>query len=527
MKPVVFFFLLFLAFSAAGQQPGTLKSFKKIDLRPGSTLADSPYLWQQLGIGNCLVRDVDGDGNPELMVASMVDGFPYNGIIHQLRLDANGQPKRGFRYWDMRNYPSSPYFRPSQFYNFGAGSICNMGDINNDGVDDIAVGNPQGAGGNRGEVYIYYLNAAGGFDSVAQIQEYGYGLSTTLQDGGYFGTSPTSIGDLDGDGVPELAVGQPGFDTSRGRVWILFLRKDGRVKSWKTIGSGTANFMTLPKNTVFAHALTCIGDLDGDGVPDLMAGGSSGSTQRGAVWTLFLNRDGTVKGYKYYQPGSAEFPDTVQVNTYFAFNLSRVGDLDGDSVVDVAIGHIGYNDGGLQGAGRLWIWLMNRDGSIKGTQVIDKGHTPQLSAIRKGDNFGFAPFPLGDYNKDGIPDIGVGAIGDMTADTNGRGYGYGAIYLINLNGVPIKTRVGDIIINATKDFYAYPNPAADRLHIRSRTVSVNMQSVSLTDAMGRAIQTLEVNGQDVNINTSGLASGNYFIQVRTAHTQEVIQFQKN
>lgn len=49
--------------------------------------------------------------------------------------------------------------------------------------------------------------------------------------------SLANVADLDGDGVPDLAVGAPGFDGGTGAVWILFLRSNGTVKSHALISN--------------------------------------------------------------------------------------------------------------------------------------------------------------------------------------------------------------------------------------------------------------------------------------------------
>src|SRR4051794_6760076 len=94
-----FFSLIACLFFIAGsyaQAPGTVKSYSKIVVEAGSPLADSPALWKWLGAGACMVRDVDGDGNPELMTVSLNANSRY--VLHQIRLNSSGHAKPGFRY---------------------------------------------------------------------------------------------------------------------------------------------------------------------------------------------------------------------------------------------------------------------------------------------------------------------------------------------------------------------------------------------------------------------------------------------
>src|SRR6185503_18321104 len=109
---------------------------------------------------------------------------------------------------------------------FGS-AVAALGDIDRDGVTDLAVGaqgdDTGGApGANRGAVYILLMNADGSVKSSSKVDS----LTPTgpvLANGDSFGSSIASPGDLDGDGVSDLAVGASGSATNRGAVHVLFL----------------------------------------------------------------------------------------------------------------------------------------------------------------------------------------------------------------------------------------------------------------------------------------------------------------
>ena len=97
-----------------------------------------------------------------------------------------------------------------------------------------------------------------------------------LEDGDAFGRGIAALGDLDGDGVADLAVGVHADDDggpSRGAVWVLFLDADGTVKSHQKISDTEGNFTgTLDDGDLFGNSIASLGDLDGDGVGDLAVG---------------------------------------------------------------------------------------------------------------------------------------------------------------------------------------------------------------------------------------------------------------
>ena len=127
------------------------------------------------------------------------------------------------------------------------------------------------------------------------------GFGVTLTDSEFFGSGMATVGDLDNDGVEDLAVGAPFDDTggtNRGAVYVLFMNSNGTVKSSQKIADNTGGFgVSLTDSDRFGNSVAAVGDLDNDGVEDLAAGADlddTGGTNRGAVYVLFMNSNGTV-----------------------------------------------------------------------------------------------------------------------------------------------------------------------------------------------------------------------------------------
>ena len=123
-----------------------------------------------------------------------------------------------------------------------------------------AAANPTGAAAD-GEVEDYAVTIAGLSSGAADSAKNrkiasGIGPGPFLADGNHFGISSASLGDLDGDGVNDLAVGG-----DENALHVLFMNDDGTVKSSQQI--------TNNLSAGFGQALAGLGDLDGDGVVDL------------------------------------------------------------------------------------------------------------------------------------------------------------------------------------------------------------------------------------------------------------------
>ena len=222
--------------------------------------------------------------------------------------------------------------------------MASLGDLDGDGVTDLAVGAiSDDTGGNyRGAVHVLFMNANGTVKSAQKIAS-GMGGGPTLADSDMFGVSMASLGDLDGDGVTDLAVGAFRDDTGgsgRGAVHVLFMNANGTVKGIQKIASGTAGGPTLADGDYFGRSVASLGDLDGDGVADIAVGAyrdDTGGSGRGAMHVLFLNSDGTVKGSKKIANATGGGPNLLN-DDRFGSGAASIGDLDGNGVIELAVG---------------------------------------------------------------------------------------------------------------------------------------------------------------------------------------------
>ncbi|MFI4881614.1 MAG: FG-GAP-like repeat-containing protein [Phycisphaerales bacterium JB064] len=245
------------------------------------------------------------------------------------------------------------------------------------------------------------------------------------------------IGDVDGDGVNDLALGAPRAVAGTipgGSVWIVFMAADGRTKSTTRIGpEGVGGLSTrLSSDAFLGNGVDGLGDLDGDGIPEIIVGASGddeAGRDRGAVFVLFLNRDGTVREEVKFGMGMGGFDRNVSEDSRFGTSVATLGDIDGDGTLEVAVGHP-FEDvaPGQLDDGAAWIVSLNQAGMVEREMLVGAGQGGFTGAVLAGDNFGNSVGGGEDIDGDGVPDLVVGASRD-----DAGGIDAGAAYVVFLN----------------------------------------------------------------------------------------------
>ncbi len=366
------------------------------------------------GTSFAALGDVDGDGINDLAVgAPQPEGSYDKGGVHIQFLNADGTVKRSV--WIELEDDGEPFVNRSKF---GA-ALSAVGDLDGDGITELAVGDQNDAD-EAGAVYILFLNTDGTLKNLSKITG---NPPETQEPVPYrrFGVSLASPGDLDGDSVADLAVGQE--NTS---LQIIFLNKDGTEKSRRDLTAGTNGMPEYVRFSSFGESLTAMGDMDGDGVTDLAAGGGAYKNGQGMVCILMLNSDGSVKRTVELTPGSMGRM-RLERDEHFGTSLTNAGDLDGNGIQDLVVGSRSDLPGSLT-SGTLYVLLMNADGIVKQNARLAPSYLGN-SAFSAARGIGGSVAAIGDLNGDGVTEL---AIGDDSQPIQNRD----VIYIVSLQPVP-------------------------------------------------------------------------------------------
>ena len=403
---------------------------------PGEIRERTSFGWGLAGLG-----DRDGDGVPKVAIGAHFDSSfaERAGALWITTLDRDGTVREATKV-GRRSGGFAGALRPHD--GFGL-AIAPLGDLDGDGTIEIAVSAPgDGDGGpHAGAVYLLSLDEE---DRIVERRKISPrprwatkfpwtwvlpdwvqgGFSGEIRPGDMFGASLAAVGDVDGDGIGDLAVGTRSTSAEgkmRGSVWLLFLRANGTVKAHTRIGSAAGGFdVVLDEEDAFGLGLAALGDLDGDGVPDLAVGApgdDDGCDRCGAVYVLFLARDGLVRETAKISATQGGIKGELDDGSEMGIALEALPDLDGNGVLELAVGARGDAEAG-DFAGAVWVLSLTREGSVLQHRRITAGRGGLVAELEANDVFGSGLAHLGDLDGDGWPELAAGAEGDDDGGTN-------------------------------------------------------------------------------------------------------------
>jgi len=254
--------------------------------------------------------------------------------------------------------------------------VAILPDLNGDGIDDLAVGAPM-----SGQVFVFLGGPSVSLDPADAVM--------TLQgSGGGFGWSILGLPDVSGDGLPEIVVGAP-FEAD-GSVAIF----SGLTAGVVPLEDAWSIFSNIEGTWGIGFDVSTPGDLDGDGVPELMSAGSV-ELEGGEGFTCAWIWSPTA--------GTSDVGDAALrlIGEPWALGLyadqlhaAPVGDLDGDGFESMALAWPGPEGAVVA----LWeidnldgrtLRIEDADAVLTGLALYDGRHTPRMAALGDADGDGF------------------------------------------------------------------------------------------------------------------------------------------
>ena len=333
---------------------------------PADAVAD------RYGFSLAVLDDLDGDGAPEFAVGAPWDddGASQSGVVH-VHSGATGE--------------RMALLAGAVLEGELGWAVTGLGDLNGDGYGDFAAGAPE-----AGQVRAF------SGEWVAQTWLGGTPVSAPVLwflDGGWsLGSSLAGVGDVSGDGVEDLAVGEPWATGVAGEYAGAIHLVDGAsgllLTSWEGGAAGDELGRSLARS----------GDLTGDGEPELLAGvpghdGFAADAGRVFVYTSVGLEAAAIGGAT---PPPTQFVfDGLGAGDRFGFAVAA-GDIDGDGTPDPIATAIAGGVGGDVGSVRVF-------SGQTGAQLV------HLEGEDVGGRTGWSIRSGGDANGDGFEDLLLGS----------------------------------------------------------------------------------------------------------------------
>ena len=362
-----------------------------------------------------LTGELDGDMAGASVAGGDVDGDGFSDVLVGASGESTIAENTGVVYALMGPVASGSLAdADATLFGYGkndmtGSSLAVLGDVNDDGSQDLLVGEPFYHGSDTvGRVYLV-MGVPGGDSDLKRQDGRVEGTATS----GLLGSAVSAAGDLDGDGKADLLFGAPGADSRAGVAYVALDELRGAVTAADvdlTLNGETAGDQA-------GAAVAAAGDQDGDGLGDVLVGawGQDGvGTDAGAVYLV----SGSARGAMGLGDAAARL-DGDEAGDYAGYSLSLAGDVNADGIADVVVGAPRSAAGG-EAAGVAYVLL----GPIDASRSLHSADG-WIIGEEATDQAGRAVACAGDVDGDGASDLIVG-----TPLSDGGGTDAGASWLI-------------------------------------------------------------------------------------------------
>lgn len=339
-------------------------------------------------------------------------------------------------------------------------SVSSAGDVNGDGVADLIIGAYRGdAGGvDSGQAYVIF-GVKGSTRTVVDLSQISTSEGFIIQGdtaGDFAGSSVSSAGDVNGDGVDDLVVGARYGDDGgpfAGEAYVIYGLVGSTRERVDLTGLDSLSGFIIQGDVDFDNfgsSVSSAGDINGDGISDIIVGahgGNNGGTNAGEAYVIY-GKAGFLRGTLDVSNLAASDGFIIQggvPDDQAGWSVSSAGDVNGDGVGDLIVG-APFSDVGGSDAGSAYV-IFGHVGDTRG--MVDLANFSALDgfSIHGVDSeslTGKSVSSAGDINGDGIDDLIVGS------PDNSMGSAFsGAAYVIygSLGASRASIDLGELSVN--------------------------------------------------------------------------------
>lgn len=262
----------YVVFGQSSLLPIDLRTFNSESQGDRGYKIDTPSPYADIYYSVAGAGDVNGDGTPDAIVGlfkrdkTKRGGYVVFGKRDSQVVDVQELGDQGFR-----------------INGFGGSAVAGVGDVNEDGLDDVAyyAGSPS--------TFVIFGRTTGGTIALSNIGKAGYEIRGHL--GLHAGQGLGGIGDLNGDGLPEVLVGAPDSNKhgrkDSGSTYVVFGRRRPGLILLKDLGARGFRIDGARQSDYSGAYVGAVDDVNGDGLPEIVIGVAQTTDQPGRAYIVW------------------------------------------------------------------------------------------------------------------------------------------------------------------------------------------------------------------------------------------------
>lgn len=224
------------------------------------------------------------------------------------------------------------------------GSSVSSADINGDGIADLILGAPSTNLNNpTGTVYVIFGNTKG-FGSIFNLTMLDGTNGFTIlgvDPSGQLGYSVSSVGDINGDGVGDIALGAPLASSSNGAAYVIFGNSRGFASIFNLTMLDGKNGFTIPGIETqgwLGSSVNSAGDVNADGISDFIVGAPEAGNGNGDSYVILGSRNGFQASFNLNNLSGSNGFIIPGIAGLLGWSVSTASDLNADNISDLVLG---------------------------------------------------------------------------------------------------------------------------------------------------------------------------------------------